>query len=186
NSFVIPCGVDMELFKPIKQSEAKNELGLKPDKKYILFSSNFDNVVKNYPLAQAAVSLINNKNLELIALKGFSRIQVSYLMNAVDMVLMTSFSEGSPQFIKEAMACNVPIVSTNVGDVQDVIGNTDGCYITSFEHEDVSKKIGQALKFGNNTIGRTSIKHLKSNEIAMKIIEVYKSVLNPCQLLNQK
>jgi glycosyltransferase involved in cell wall biosynthesis len=181
DSFVIPCGVDMELFKPMKQSEARKEFGLNPDKKYILFSSGFDNAVKNYPLAKSAVSLLNNSNIELLELKGFSREQVSRLMNAADMVLMTSFTEGSPQFIKEAMACNRPIVSTNVGDVKWLFGNEPGHYITSFESNDVAKKLKLAIEFStmkNQTNGRERIINLglDSDNIANKIIKIYQSV----------
>ncbi len=91
--------------------------------------------------------------------------------------MLTSYNEGSPNVIKEAMACNMPIVSTNVGDVKEVVGKTKGCYITSFEPEDVAEKIKLALEFGKRTIGRDDIKHLESSVIAKKIINVYKSVL---------
>jgi len=99
------------------------------------------------------------------------------LMNAVDLVLMTSFTEGSPQFIKEAMACNCPIVSTDVGDVKDVIKNTKGCYITSYIPEDVATKIELALNYGKKTDGREHIKHFDNELIALKILNVYKKII---------
>ena len=102
---------------------------------------------------------------------------MSIYFNASDLVLLTSFWEGSPNVIKEAMACNVPIVSTDVGDVKEVIGKTEGCYITSFDPEDVAEKIKLALKFGKRTTGIEDIKHLESSLIAKKIIKIYKSVL---------
>ena len=104
-------------------------------------------------------------------------------MNASDCVLLTSFSEGSPQFIKEAMACNCPIVTTNIGDVNWVLGNTDGCYLTSFKPEDVAEKIILAIEFREthgHTRGRERIIELglDSETIAGKIISVYNEVLN--------
>ena len=104
-------------------------------------------------------------------------------MNASDCVLLTSFSEGSPQFIKEAMACNCPIVTTNIGDVNWVLGNTDGCYLTSFEPEDVAEKIKLAIEFREthrHTRGRERIIELglDSIPVAKRIIEVYEKVVN--------
>ncbi|NOU58416.1 glycosyltransferase family 4 protein [Marinifilum caeruleilacunae] len=177
NAAVIPCGVDFTTFFPMDKSTAKKKLNLSLEKKYILFSSAFDIDVKNYPLAQKAVDQLNDDSYELIELKGYNRDEVALLMNAAELALLTSFSEGSPQFIKEAMACNCPIVSTNVGDVKDVIANTKGCYLTSFELDDVSKHIAKAIDFNGKTDGRNRISHLQSDVIATKIIEVYETVV---------
>ncbi len=174
-SGIIPCGVDMDLFSPMDKNKAKALLGLPEKKKYILFSSSFDNQVKNFPLAQKALSGIND--ISLIEIKDRTREEVNLLINGAELLLMTSFSEGSPQVIKEAMACNYPIVSTDVGDVRDVIGNTAGCYITSFDPEDVADKIKKALAFGRRTNGREKIGHLDNRLIAARILEVYKDVL---------
>jgi glycosyltransferase involved in cell wall biosynthesis len=97
------------------------------------------------------------------------------LLNAVDVALMCSFMEGSPQFIKEAMACNCPIVSTDVGDVKEIIKNVPGCYITSFELDDVVEKLRLAFAYGKRTTGRGKIQHLDNNIIARKVVEIYKS-----------
>jgi len=140
-----------------------------------LFAGAFDNWVKNSKLA--IESVMNISDTELLELKGYNRNQVSLLMNACDVILITSFSEGSPQVIKEAMACNLPIVSTDVGDVKEVIGNTEGCYITSFDPKDVAEKIKMALDFGKRTNGRENIKHLEINIIAKRIIKLYNKVL---------
>ena len=70
-------------------------------------------------------------------------------------MILTSFSEGSPQIIKESMACNCPIVSTDVGDVRDVIGETEGCYICSYDPKDVADKIKLALTYSEEK-GRTN------------------------------
>jgi teichuronic acid biosynthesis glycosyltransferase TuaC len=174
--FIIPCGIDLEIFQSIDMKIAREELSFMPDKKYILFSSGFDNQVKNSPLAFSAVEKIELK-CELIELKNKSREEVNLLLNACDLLLLTSFSEGSPQIIKEAMACNCPIVATDVGDIKEVIGKTDGCFITSFEPEDVAEKIGIALKFDKRTYGREKIKNFNNKLVAEKVYSVYKKVV---------
>jgi len=173
---VIPCGVDFEIFYPVDKKKARNILALNNHEKYIMFASTFSNKVKNYPLAKKAVDLIGKINL--LELKDRSRYEVNLLLNAVDLLLMTSYSEGSPQVIKEAMASNCPIVSTNVGDVRELIENTEGCYITTFNPKDVADKISMAFDYNNRTNGREKIKHLENSIIANKIIEVYAKVVS--------
>jgi glycosyltransferase involved in cell wall biosynthesis len=178
---IIPCHLDEGIFHPINKTEARNLCNLTLTKRYILFSSSFDNHIKNYSLAQKACKIF--KNLELIELKGYSRKNVNLLLNACDLALITSFNEGSSQFLKEAMACNCPIVTTKVGDVELIIGETEGCYITSFDQRDCTEKIKLALEFSEKfgkTRGRDRIMELNLDPytIAKKIIKVYQKVLS--------
>lgn len=175
-SSVIPCGINIEEFSLIDMHEAREKLNLDQKKKYILFSSSFTKKVKNYPLASEAVSLLNS-DVELLELNGYDRETVNLFLNAADILLMTSYSEGSPQIIKEAMACNLPIVSTNVGEVKNIIGETKGCWLTSFDPEDVADKIKLALEFDGRTNGRSQISEYDNNIIAEKVYSVYKKVL---------
>jgi len=178
NRSLIPCGVDIKLFSPIDRLEARKKLNLNSDKKYVLFAGSFSNHVKNPELAIDSVELL--ENVELLELKGYTREQVALLMNAVDVVLMTSFSEGSPQFIKEAMACNCPIVSVPVGDVREIMSDTDGCKICSYDIEDVADKLSMAFEFGKRTDGRKKIIELglDSETVARRILEVYSKTIN--------
>lgn len=175
---IIPCSVDIDTFHIVDRKYAREELGLKNSFKYILFSSAFDNSIKNYALAAKAISILKNKNIKLLELKNYNRNQVNLLLNAVDCALLTSLSEGSPQFIKEAMACNCPIVSTDVGDVRFNLTGIDGCYITSYEPDNVAKNIDLALKYDKRTNARQRIFELglDPDTIAKKIFEVYKQV----------
>ena len=175
---LVPFGVITELFVPLDQTEARTVLKLDIRKKYVLFAGNFLNPVKNFTLAQAAVELLSE--VELMSLgKGYTREEVVQLMNAVDVALMTSYSEGSPQFIKEVMACNCPIVSVDVGDVAEITDGVDGCYISSYDAKDAASKIQMALDFGKRTDGRKRIVELKLDiiSIANKIFDIYKMVL---------
>jgi glycosyltransferase involved in cell wall biosynthesis len=173
---IIPCGIDFDLFYPVDMTHARKQLNMDQGKKYILFSSGFDNKVKNASLAFSAIAMLN-LNSELIELKNRNRDEVNLLLNACNLLLLTSKSEGSPQIIKEAMACNCPIVATDVGDIKEVIGNTEGCYITSLQPEDVAEKIKLALQFNRRTNAQGKIKHLNNNIIAQSIFNVYKSVI---------
>jgi len=178
---VIPCGVNLNTFFPMSKNEARIKLQLEENEQLILFSGSFTNKVKNYPLAKKAIESLG-PSYRLIELKGYSREQVNLLLNACDVSLMTSFSEGSPQFIKEAMACNRPIVATDVGDVKEQLGKEPGCYLCSFKEEDVSEKILLAKEFSRSrsaTNGRDRIRKLKldTEQVAQKVISAYKSTL---------
>ncbi|MFZ4583306.1 MAG: glycosyltransferase, partial [Paludibacter sp.] len=177
NFALIPCGVDTSIFYPIEKNEARKQLGFELDKKIILFAGDFKNAVKNPELAKTVVNSL--ENVELIELKGYTRSEVALVMNAVDVCLLTSFSEGSPQFIKEAMACNCPIVSVNVGDVEEVIKDTLGCYVTSYDVRELSQKIEIALDLVERTSGRDRIflKQLEQNAVVQKLIEIYTIIL---------
>jgi teichuronic acid biosynthesis glycosyltransferase TuaC len=178
--YVIPNGVNIKMYYPINKNKARKILGLSLNK-YILFASNADRKEKNYKLAKNAFDILNMDCIELIQLKDIQPERVVYYLNAVNVVLMTSKYEGSPNIIKEAMACNRPIVSTDVGDVGWVMGNIKGCYITTEDPVDVSNKLRSALNYSEKyecTDGRQRIIQLglESNIIANKIIDIYKNV----------
>lgn len=173
---ILPCGVNLDNFYPIKKSVARKQSNLDSEKKYILFSSAFDNPVKNYQLAKSAISILN-EDIILLELKNKTREEVNLLLNACDIALLTSLSEGSPQFIKEAMSCNCPIVATDVGDVKKIISQTEGCFVTSFDPDNVANKIKIALEFRQRTDGRQKIKSFSNSLIAIQIINIYETTL---------
>lgn len=177
NLQVLPCGVNIEEFVPMGKDEARIKLGWGMKKNYVLFAGAFDNVVKNAPLAKEATDMLNGA--ELMELKGYTRRQVCLAMNACDCLLMTSHNEGSPQVIKEAMACNTPVVSVRVGDVEDVVKGTIGCHIADYDAVDIANKLIAAFAFGSRTAGRQRIIELGlSNElVAKRVKRVYEEVL---------
>jgi Glycosyltransferase len=174
---LLPCGIDTEIFFPMEKMDARQQLGWDTKASYILFAGSQDSTVKNYSLAKKAVDLIGKT--ELIELKGFNRQEVNLALNAADVALMTSFSEGSPQFIKEALACNCPIVSTDVGDVKELIADIDGCYITTSEINSVVENLQKSFNFAateGRTNGRSRLETtgLTDKQIAARLIEIYK------------
>lgn len=175
-SQIVPCGVDFELFQPLDISLARSRRKLPIDRSIILFSSSFENPVKNFPLLQQAINLLNHKELDIIELKNLHRQEVMEYMNSANVCVMTSLTEGSPQFIKEAMACNRPIVTTEVGDVKEVIGETDGCFYSTFDPKDLANKIDLALNRPRETDGRSRIKKFNNCIIAKQILGIYSEV----------
>lgn len=176
-SSLIPCGVDMELFKQIDKTKVRTQLGWDTHSIHILFAGSFNNRVKAPELALQSVSKIDNCNLH--ELKDYSRKEVCLLLNSVDALLMTSVTEGSPQIIKEAMACGCPIVSVNVGDVKEIIGNMNGSFITKRDPENIALAIKEVLKLNVRTEGRKRITYLglDNSLVAKRIIQIFKRII---------
>jgi glycosyltransferase involved in cell wall biosynthesis len=176
---IIPNGVDISRFKPIPKAAAREYLSLDFDKKQILFISDPNRPEKNIKLALSAVTALHNSDVTLKHIYCVPNEELPYYYNAADALLLTSKYEGSVNVVKEAMACNCPIVSTDVGDVKCVSGNTEGCYITSFEPTEIAEKIRKALEFKKKTNGRQRIIDLglDSEIIASKIRALYEAVI---------
>ncbi len=181
-STIIPNGVDLITVKEGTKSGYRQELGLKEGTQYLLFIGNPANKWKNISLAKQALKRIDNDNLELLAPYPIPHKEVFKYLSAVDVLLHPSFMEGSPNVIKEAMACNCPIVATDVGDIGWVMGNTKGCYLSSFELTGFANKIKKALHFAEitgrtNGIERIMEIGLDSSTIANRIIGVYDNIM---------
>ena len=172
-----PCGVDLKTIVSIEKTDARKQMNLSDSDKIIVFSGAFDNAVKNSALAKEAVSLI--PGIRLIELKAYTKNEVNVLLNAADCMIMTSFTEGSPQVIKEAMACGCPIVSVDVGDVKEITSGIDGCYIAERSPEDIAEKLKLALNFNGKTQGRKRIIELgfENESIAKRLISIYENIL---------
>ena len=180
-SSVVPCGVDLDPIQLTDRKDARNRMHLNADKPYILFSGAFDCEEKNPSLAKKVVEQTGIPEIELIELKGYSREEVTLLFCGVNALLMTSFSEGSPQVIKEAMACGCPIVSVDVGDVKERISNLEGCYVINcYDPIVLADYLTKASEFLGKTKGRERIidEKLDNNSIAEAIIDIYRQVLS--------
>lgn len=176
---LLPCGIDIYDLQLTDKQEARKIMRLQESKKYVLFAGAFDNAVKNAPLAKEAVALLNDENVELLELKGYSHDEVTLMMCAADAFLMTSISEGSPQVVKEALACGCPIVSVDVGDVKERISKVDGCFVVQTrEPKELSELLQKVLSSGNRVGGRDAIikDGLDNKQVAQRLMEIYQKL----------
>ena len=199
---LLPCGVNI----PKPWNEMKNQRVeqltlnqwvqsiLSKDVTNVLFAGAFDNAVKDPELAFATIQACNtvigentnsqspiaHRPIKLIELKGYTRDQVNALMYNCDALLLTSKTEGSPQVIKEAMACGCPIVSVDVGDVAERVDGVEGCYVVrTREPKDIAEALQKALAYEGKTNGRERIQEmgLSNDQVAERLMAIYQSIV---------
>lgn len=180
DGIVIPNGVDFDLFRPLDKAECRRELGLSEDVIYVLFP--YDPAVKrkNYPTVEAAVKKLNEtdgRRHEILVVHGVPNEKIPLYMNAANVLVLVSYWEGSPNAIKEGMACNLPIVATDVGDVRELIDGVEGCLLCRPEPDDLAEKLRAVLAGPTTTNGREAIDHLRIDKVADRVIDVYRKVV---------
>ena len=206
---LLPCGVNLpkpwiemqhQWVEQLTLNQWVHEV-LNADAKHVLFAGAFDNAVKDPELAKSTIAFYNeaignrqwaidsdtnrqspiaNRQIKLIELKGYTRDQVTALMYNCDALLMTSKTEGSPQVVKEAMACGCPIVSVDVGDVAERVSGVEGCYVVpTREQKDIAEALLKAIAFGERTNGREKIVEmgLCNEQVAEQLLCIYKQLL---------
>jgi len=181
-SYIIPNGVQLNKFI-VSESGYRSCLGLKQEVKYVLFLGSPVDINKNYSLARDAVRSLNRNDVELINVFNESQESVIKYLNSVDVFVSCSFAEGSANVVKEAMACNCPMVVTNAGDAGWVIGDEPGCFISSYDPGQFARDIALALDYSQKygrTNGRKRISDLglDSDSVIEKLMQVYRRVLN--------
>jgi glycosyltransferase involved in cell wall biosynthesis len=182
-SHVVPNGVDLENFYPMDITRAREALGWDKETYYVLFPGFPELPRKGYPLAKAVVDRAAQKlsrPVELAVLWGVSPESVPLYLNACQALLMTSLWEGSPNVVKEAMACNMPIVSVPVGDVPELLGKVPGCIVCERDEEELADALVGVLRNGERGGGRKALQDrgLDLESVALKIRKIYEHVLN--------
>ncbi len=174
-----PCGIDMKDLPLVDKATAMKEMNLPTDKINILFGGSFSNARKNAQLAQTTIALLSRDDINLIEMRGFNRKQVNLLFCGCDMLLLPTKSEGSPQVLKEAMACNCPVVATDVADISYLLQGVTNSYVTSFDPADVADKIQCVIECGERTNGRERIETLglDNPQVAERILKIYESIV---------
>ena len=202
---IIPCGISLDDCFLMDKAEARKELGWDIEKNYVLFGGAFHDLRKNYPLLRKAVEMMLNMSEwetidggeqlgEIACMEMWKRTrrECMLMMNAADVFALPTKNEGSPQALKEAMACSCPIVATDVSEIKYMLGDMPGHYILENkqgtqadwkgdEHsvDELAELLGKALSFNGRTQGRERIREIgyTNEQIAREIVEIYKRIL---------
>jgi len=176
---VIPYGVDLDVFKPQPRLIARQKLGLSPTAPLILFPYNPHRVEKRFDLIDRTIAILEKEFPEVQLLVVYNKPYDSIVdyMNACDALVLASDSEGAPMAVREAMACNLPVVSVDVGDVVSVIRGTEGCYICSKSPDDIAAKLSKVLLERKRTNGYFVASQFGLAKSALEIAKIYEELL---------
>ncbi len=176
---VIPSGLDFDLLTRLPQAEARRRLGLPEGDRLILFACNPADERKRYGLAKRAVEMLNEKfPAKLIVAWGAPHAQIPVYMSACDVFVFTSSQEGSPNVVKEALACDLPVVSVDVGDVRQRLQGVEGCEVCADERpETIAAALERTLRRGGRIRGREAVQCLDERLLTKKVIDIYRSVI---------
>jgi teichuronic acid biosynthesis glycosyltransferase TuaC len=182
-SIVVPTGVDLQLFRPMDRAAARERLGYRADERVVLFNAGRNPAVKDPQLAAAAVCIAQAAlgSIRFVVLDGTARPgDVPLYMNAADVLLVTSRTEGSPTVVQEAMACDLPVVSVDVGDVRERLEGVAACTVVhSRDPAELGSALAAVLAAGKRSDGRAHARSLGIDAIAARLFGFYRQVLSP-------
>jgi teichuronic acid biosynthesis glycosyltransferase TuaC len=172
---IIPNGVDLRQFQPLDRESCLRALGWSPTSFHVVFPANAGDPVKRYPLAVAATERLKSLGVPAILhrLEGVAHSQVPVWLNAGNVLLVTSDHEGSPNVVKEAMACNLPIVSVDVGDVRERISGIDGCHISVDVPTALAAALAKVAQSRARPNARKFAEDLSLDSAARKVCSLY-------------
>ncbi len=172
---VIPDGVDRDRFRPGDRTAARTALGWPTSDAIVLFAGRTEAVEKRLWLAQEAAGLAADRipQLRLMVVDGLepSRMPLTYV--AADCLLHTSVSEGSPNVVKEALACDLPVVATPSGDVRELLRGVDSCEVCEPEAGALADAMVRIVDSARRSNGRELTANLDTREIARQTVEYY-------------
>ncbi|MGC2474308.1 MAG: glycosyltransferase [Candidatus Sulfotelmatobacter sp.] len=183
-SRVIPNGLDLSLFVPIPKLEARKAVGWQATERIVLVNAGRNEHVKRLDLALAAIQHAKRSvnDLRCEVLRGDTPAEkMPFYLNAADCLLVTSDWEGSPNIVKEALACNLPVVSVDVGDVPERLSEVIPSRIAERSPEALARCLTEVLQENRRSNGREKIVPLSDTAIADKILEVYRHVISESQ-----
>jgi len=177
---VIPCGIDLDRFRPMDSLRCKEMLGWSTDTFHVLFASSNGDPVKRPWLASAAVAQMEHADRppELHYLTGIPNEEVPVWLNASDGLLLTSLHEGSPTVVKEAIACALPIVSVEVGDVAERIAGIEGCYLAQADPADLAVKLSLVRQRAQRLDCGARLNELSILSIGQKLKQCYEEIVS--------
>jgi glycosyltransferase involved in cell wall biosynthesis len=176
--WTVPNGVDFSRFRPRDRSECERALGWSSARSHVLFPADPGRPGKRFALARAAVALLNEggAEVELHTLRDVPHEEVPVWLNAASAILITSTHEGSPNAVKEALACDVPVVSVDVGDVGERIRGIDGCFIANPTPKDLAAKVARVLERREPIDARRRVGELRLERVAEKVTNIYETL----------
>jgi glycosyltransferase involved in cell wall biosynthesis len=177
---VIPCGVDLGKYRPLDRYECRKHLGVPENTMVVFFPANPRNQRKRFALAQDALAHVRREvdGAFMLTGGGIAADEMPYYYNAADVVLQTSYYEASPTVVKEALGCEVPVVSTDVGDSRELIDGVEWCAICKEDPEELARYLLAAQ--GRRPQGarrRLLDRELDLAQVARRIMRVYEQVL---------
>lgn len=180
NYSVIPCGIDTQVDACCRQS-AREELGWQDEDLVVLFSSSFDRQEKDPDFAFQVIDRFKKrtgKSIKLIELKGYTRGQVTRLMQAADVLLLCSKTEGSPQVVKEAILNGLPVLANDVGDVRAICSEVDHCYVVEKNADTFAGQL-ELISLTKERVQNKKpvIENFDNNIIAERIFHIYNKIL---------
>ncbi|MEL7210037.1 MAG: glycosyltransferase, partial [Actinomycetota bacterium] len=179
---VVPNGVDLEAFSPADRGAARRRLGWPDDRYHVLFPGNPRNARKNHPLARQAVEVAQrlvDRPIDLQTLWEVPAADVPLYMNGCDAMLMASYLEGSPNVVKEAMACDLPVIAVPVGDVVRLLDGVPGYTVCGRDANSMGAALARTLGDGTRPQGREAIERLGLDlaSVAHRLTDIYRQVL---------
>ena len=177
---ILPSGVDTHIFKPMSQIDARAALGWSPDERIVLFNAAGPPEVKRIDRAEAAIAIARETvpALRFVTMRGgYSPEEVCRLMNAADCLLLTSEWEGSPTVVQEALACGLPVVSVDVGDVPERLAGIAPSVVTDSTPARLADSLILLLKEPRRSNGATFAAEISHDALATKLIGIYREML---------
>lgn len=178
---VLPSPIDLSLFVPRNKGEAKALLGYPScSEKWVLFNSlDLENPVKRFALAKEAFDLAQQShgNLRFRLATNLAHHEMANFVAACDLILCTSETEGWPNSLKEALACNVPFVATDVSDLRDIAANEPSCRICSPDAQVIAANICEVLALPQNLCLRQHVSEMSVDASSDRMIAIYKTAI---------
>jgi teichuronic acid biosynthesis glycosyltransferase TuaC len=177
---VIPSGVDTGVFYPRPRNEARAELGWDNRERVVLFNADGDPTLKRLDVAQAAVEAATSicGEIRFVVLNGDVAAEtIPVMMGAADCLLLTSDWEGSPNVVKEAMACNLPVVTVDAGDVRPRLEGVWPSRIIDRNPEHIGQALAEILIQGERSNGSGRVREVSKLAIVGRIISIYHAAI---------
>jgi len=178
---IVPSGLDLDLFRCIPRDEARRHLGWPSDGRRILFVGDPHDPRKRADLARRAVEHLNRTvAAELVVAWRVPHDEMPFYMSACDALVLTSRAEGSPNAVKEALACDLPVVSVAVADVPLRLRGIPGCEVCTDEApETIAAALERTLRRGERSggIGSAAASQLDERLITARVTDIYRLAL---------